>query len=405
MSAVPDPVPAGRDPSPPRARPGGGRLACTLVALATVLPAASAQQFPPTPVRVAPVQLETVQERRTVVGDVRAVHRSAVAAEEPGIVRELAVRVGDRPGEGDVLARLDDSRLQLELSASLAQQAADQAQLEQRRAELEQAARDAQTLRELAGRAAANPKELADAETAEAVARSRLAQAEQALLLTGARLRLLERRLDDLVVRAPYSGLVVQRHADPGEWLAEGAPVVELVSAELEAWIDVPQQVLGQLGGADQPTVRIDATGQELPLVDPRIVPDVDPRGRSFRLVARLPHAAGHVLAPGMSLTATVPTGERRERLTLPVDAILRNEAGTYVYAALGGGPESPPVATPIMVDVAFVSQGRAVLRDARLEPGTLVVVEGNERLSPMAPLQPIEQATPHQGTNGDDLR
>jgi hypothetical protein len=69
----------------------------------------------------------------------------------------------------------------------------------------------------------------------------------------------------------------------------------------------------------------------------------------------------------------------------VPKDAILRGDAGPYVFAVRGG------VAMPVNVRVAFPIGDRVALEaGAALEPGVQVVVEGNERLMPMSPVAPI---------------
>ena len=120
----------------------------------------------------------------------------------------------------------------------------------------------------------------------------------------------------------------------------------------------------------------------------PRIVPLVDPIARTFSAYVRIEDEEGH-LAPGMSVNGWVPTGQRREFLTLPQDALLQNDAGFYVYVArampsLGPGAAA---AAPVMVRFLFQSDERIVVEGRELKDGDLVVVEGNERLFPMMPI------------------
>ena len=380
-------------PIPPSGRPLGRRplaLVLSLLTLALAAPRMPAQGAP-VAVRVAPVKRELVQEMRRVVGDVHAVRTSLVSGQEPGLVLELAVDEGDRVTAGDLLCRLDDRRLRVQQKSLDAQERSDDALLQQRRLEAERAERDAATLRDLSDRNATNPKELADAQSAAAVAAARVLEAEAALLSVQAERELLQTRLDDLLVRAPFAGTVVECHVDLGEWLSAGEAVASLMSAELEVWLDVPQDAFAVLmGGGEGAAIRatLDANGRALTLVDVHVVPSVDPGGRSFSVRGRL-SGDGVGVAPGMSISAEVPTGARGSHLTVPLDALLRNDAGSYVYVAMGGAEGGPALATPMGVDVAFRSEGRAVLRDERLAPGMLVVVEGNERLAPMMPLQP----------------
>ncbi len=88
-----------------------------------------------------------------------------------------------------------------------------------------------------------------------------------------------------------------------------------------------------------------------------------------------------------MSLSAWVPTGGRSDELTLSSDAVLRNDIGAYVYVTCGDK------ATPANVQVRFPVDDRMVVESAALQPGDLIVVEGNERLFPGAPVIPQQRA------------
>ena len=74
------------------------------------------------------------------------------------------------------------------------------------------------------------------------------------------------------------------------------------------------------------------------------------------------------------------------------VDALLRNQAGFYVYVARGtaGGPAH---AAPVPVIVVFETPHGVAVTASGLADGDLVVVEGNERLFPMMPIAPAPAA------------
>ncbi len=375
-------------------------LAAALLAwLAFATP--SHAQFPPSPVRVDAARSETVGEKRLVTGDVRARRTSLVASREAGVLLELPVREGDIVAAGDLLGKLDGTRLELEVSIVAAQADSARALIAERENDVAQTARDLETLRDLASRSAANPKELADAETAAAVAGARRDQAQLDVEILQTRRALLMQRLADTTLRAPFDGLVVRRTAEVGQWVGEGNDIVELVSHDdLEAWLEVPQRYLASTrANANTLHMRLDATGEEFDAPAPRILALVDPLARTFSIIAPIP-AGTDSFAAGMSVTAWVPTGTTTERITVSSDAILRNDVGTFVYVAQPpADDQSPHVAMPMPVTVLFRTENRVVV-DAALAPGTPVVVEGNERLFPMAPIAP-QPATGNESSNG----
>lgn len=386
-------------------RPSLPRVAASLVALAAVAAAAPQGGPPPSPVRVDPARLAEIRDERLVTGEVRAVQRSRVAAQEPGVVLEILVREGARVQKGDPLARLDTERLELALVELDARTAYTRALLDERQADHERTERDLEVLRELEQRNAVNPKELADAGTDVAASKARLEQVRQDLAVHEASRRLLQRRLADMQPRAPFGGTVVSLHTEAGQWLEVGGELLELVSdGQLEAWLDVPQAYFNALRASDDPVaLAVDSSGQRFQAASWRAVPSIDPRGRTFRLIAQLPREGEASLAPGMSLTAEVPTGRLAQHLTVARDGVLRGEIGPYVYVARGGGEGAPATAQSVPIEVLFYTGERVAVRAPRLAEGDLVVVEGNERLYPTAPVQPIDAPAAREAATGTD--
>lgn len=363
----------------------------------TAAPAAG-QGRPPTPVRVETVSLEQVQDRRLVTGEVRAVRRSTVAAVEAGQVVETTGHEGYRFSEGDVIARLDRTRLELDLAVVDAERVAAEAAVAERQESLTQTRRDFETLTDLAGRGAANPKELADSETDWKVAQRRLFLAEKNVEVAASRMALLRRRIEDMEIRAPFDGVVIKLLTEVGQWVATGGGIVELLSTgDLEAWLDVPQNLLPALQKQQEPvSLAIGEGFLEISASACRIIPEVDPQARTFVLVACLPTGDG--IIPGMSVSALVPTGLTAEHLTVPADAVLRNDTGPYLYRVVGGDGEAPAQALFTPVEVLFGAGKRLVVRSAALASGDSVIVEGNERVFPGMPVRPMDSSPPPAG-------
>ena len=75
-------------------------------------------------------------------------------------------------------------------------------------------------------------------------------------------------------------------------------------------------------------------------------------------------------------------------------DAVLRNDAGAFVYINRGGVAQVAPI------ERRFSVGDRVVIRSAAVREGTEVVVVGNERLFPGQPLRVVEEA-PGDVVNG----
>lgn len=357
-------------------------------------------QMPPATVIVAEVESVQAQERRRVIGSLRALSRAEVAARETGAVETVLVEEGQTVSEGEIVARIDPRRIEAEMGQAEARLTAAEAGVIRRKAEAERARSDLQRKKELyeekddSGQplGALSERELLDAQREAAVAEALQRIAEDELAAETSAVELLKVRKTDLEIRAPFAGRVVRREVEPGEWLAAGSPVMTLISAgEIEAWLQVPERyVAGVTEAGTDIRIVTDGGGFEAEAKSVRTIGDIDGRTRLFPVVVTIDDAEG-TLVPGMSVHAELPVGERAERLAVPVDAIVVTRSEAYVYRA-GNLPEDAgenalPPAEKVVVTERFRSNGIAYLESEDLRPGDQVVVEGNERLLPGTPL------------------
>ena len=349
---------------------------------------------PPTPVRVAEATQESLSPRKKVFGELRASKRSVLAAEEGGIVREIVVREGGHAAAGEIVARLDDRRVKLEIAANAAAHEAAEATVVEREAAVGREERQIALLKRAEQSGGTNPREMADAESALSIARAQLAQAKAALSVIEAQGALLAKRLSDLEVRAPYAGAVTKLHADQGAWIADGGPVADFVGTDaFDGWFDVPQELFGAANELvaesekkTQRAVPIDiqsTAGAAVIAVGLRVVPEIDPRSRTFHAVARIMKRE-EPLADGLALVAFVPQGPAQPWTLVPKDALIYQGTSASLYIVKDGA------AVPVQVRVAFPIGDRVALDGAPLPAGAQVVVEGNERLIPMSKVAPV---------------
>lgn len=338
---------------------------------------------PPALVVMDEVRSEVIEQWREVTGQLRPVRRTLLATREEGLVLALEAEPGDLVQKGQIVARLDDTRRRLVVERDEADVRVKSAILSERRANLDILQRDLERVRAAAERSSASQSEFDRARTGEAAGQARLEQAQAELAVAKAALALSRQRLDDLTIRVPFTGWVISKRAEVGQWVNAGGEIIEVVSAsQIEAWIDVPERAIERISGTGvRVRIRVPALGVEIEAPVTRIVPDADALSRLFPVRVRLDNASGR-LRPGMSVVGLIPTGTRARSLTVQKDAILRDDAGEYVYIDAGG------TALPVRVHTLFATGDRVAVRGDRLEPGARVVIEGNERLFPGAVLQ-----------------
>jgi HlyD family secretion protein len=225
-------------------------------------------------------------------------HERALGFEVSGRLAELRVHKGERVQPGQVLAVLDDglerpqrearaadlmtAKAQLALLEAGARSEdlrASEAQVRSAKATESTLADNARRIRELAASGTVPPQQLDEIEGQLARAKADREAAEQRLLslragarrdeLKAARARadsaeaalaLVDTRLGKYVVKAPVAGAILDTHAEPGEVLGAGAPVVTLGETQ-RPYVDlfVPEASVGGIRPGSRASVRIDA--------------------------------------------------------------------------------------------------------------------------------------------------
>jgi len=153
-------------------------------------------------------------------GYVVARRRATVSSKVTGKVLDILIEEGHPVKAGQILAHLDDTQpraalafAEAQLNSSRKSAAEDQARLQQARLTL---GRRQQLLKEgVVGKA-----ELDDAQANVDALEARIAYAQQQVLVAESQVNLQKTNLTDMVVRAPFSGVVISKDAQPGEMIS-----------------------------------------------------------------------------------------------------------------------------------------------------------------------------------------
>lgn len=204
-----------------------------------------------------------------------------VASKIAGRLAELGPREGDQVDAGSVLARLDADELRAQLRAAEAQvlqarRAVDESRagVRKSRAEARLAGKTLQRSEELVGRGFISRNKLDGDQTGMegalagmAQAESRVGEAEAAVAAAEARVASLKVALDDTALKAPISGRVLYRLAEPGEVLASGGKVLTLLDlSDMYMMLYLPTVEAGQVALGSEARIVLDALpGQTIP--------------------------------------------------------------------------------------------------------------------------------------------
>lgn len=314
-----------------------------------------------------------------ISGALKAVNSAIVKARVPGELQGLTVREGDRVEAGQVIARVESTEY-----ADRVRQAQEQADAAKAQVEIAQRQVDnnAALVRQGFISKTAADNSLASLNTAQA--NHRAAQAG---------IDVLRKSLADTVLRAPISGQVSQRLAQPGERVAPEARIVEIVDLsrlELEASISPADSVAVRVG--QQALLRIEGAAQPVPATVARINPSAQAGSRSvliYLTVAAQPGLRQGLFAQGQLATET------QRALAVPLNAVRTDKPLPYVQVVEGDRIAHRTVQTGVRgeVDGELWVAVQGVADGARLLRGAAGVVREGTQVKLAAPVAPASAA------------
>ncbi|MEZ5797187.1 MAG: efflux RND transporter periplasmic adaptor subunit [Paracoccaceae bacterium] len=311
-------------------------------------------------------------------------------------IESLLADVGDRVQEGQVLATLSKTTLELQraqATASLASSRATIAQAEAQLVEAESSAAEAGRVAERTaklreqGSASQAAADTANANAVSAtarvtVARQTLEAARAQLALSEAQLANVELQLTRTEVKAPVSGVITARNAALGAiaTAATAAMFVMEKDGALELRADIAESDLLRLGAGQ--TARLTAVGLSetisgtIRLIEPAI--DVVTRlGR-----ARIEVADPAGLRAGMFVEAEILVAER-ETLAVPVTAVGSDNGDTTVMRVRDGVVERVVVTTGIR-DAGYIEVLSGLARGDQIVAKAASFVRDGDRINPV---------------------
>ena len=310
-----------------------------------------------------------------VSGGLRAVQTAWVKAKVAAELQSLSVREGDRVNAGQLIGQLDVTEFRWRL-----RQAEDQVQAAQ--AQLDMAQRTLDNNKALVNQGFISRNALDTSVSSTAAAQAQLQAARAAAELT-------RKAVQDSEIRAPISGLVSQRLAQPGERVGVDGRIVEIVDLgriELEATLAPEDGVLLRVG--QQARITVDGLDQPLSARVVRINPSAQSSTRS--VLAYLELASGAASAgvrQGLFARGQIEI-QRRQALVVPASALRFDQARPYLLTVQDGKamprPVTPGARGEVLVDgqmesaveiVDGVEAGTPVLRASvgALREGTLI--------------------------------
>ena len=155
-----------------------------------------------------------------------------------------------------------------------------------------------------------------------AVAQLDLARAQNAQ--SKARLDELQITLSNTVITSPVNGFVAKRSVDPGAFVSQNAPVVDVVDiTRVRLIANVVEKDLKQLDTGNPTVVQVDAyPGETFKGRIARVSPVLEPTTRTAPIEIEIANT-DYRLKPGMYARVGITTGTKKDALVVPINAVV----------------------------------------------------------------------------------
>lgn len=307
----------------------------------------------PASVEVAAVETMKLVDDTQAVGNLRSRQGVMLRPEVSGRVSQIMFRDGDRVRKGQLLVQLDD---QLPL-----------AQVKQSQAELSIATANHKRNQDLVAQNFISQRSVDESAANLEVAQARLALAQA----TAARLRIV----------APFDGMTGIRLINPGDYLKDGADIVNIEDIEA-MYVDfrLPERFQSKVKRGQRASVDLDSLpGRKFVAVVTAIDPLIDANGRSVGVRACIDNRQLQ-LRPGMFARVNAVFGERADAKVVPEEAIVPLGGRQYVIRVVDGPGKDSKVSQRVEVKLGIRRPGRVEILEG-LNEGDTVVVAGQQRL------------------------
>ena len=284
-------------------------------------------QFVTEPVRRGTLAVDVVAD-----GTLQPTRSVNIGSELSGTVSEVLVDVNDRVGTGQVLVRLDTSKLSAQVTRSRAALASAQARQAQAQATLTEARAVLERYAEVARLSGGKVPAKTEVDTATATrdrAEADLAAAAAAVVDARAALSSDETNLAKASIRSPIDGVVLSRSVEPGNAVAASLQAVTLLTialdlAQMQLQVNVDEADVGKVEVGQQARFTVAAyPGRQFPARVTRVAFGSTTTDNVVTYRTDLDVANPDLsLRPGMTATATIAVLRREDALLVPNTAL-----------------------------------------------------------------------------------
>lgn len=317
-------------------------------------------------VEVETLKKQEINDLQEFVGTVNFDKKSKIASESSGLIEKINFEVGQKVKKDEVLVNIDSDILDAQIKAL-------QAEVNMYEVQLKNAKKNYERYMALVEKKSIAQKVFDDSKTDFDVANQNFISAK-------AKLNELNIQKSKKTIKAPFSGVIVEKNINLNEWLNQGTQVATIVNTqELEIVFNLPISFINGLKSGD--VYDVEVANKTLKATLFAAIPSGDKLTRTFPVRFKAESFDGFVF-DGASAKIKFAKDSKSEALVINRDAVIKRFDMDVIFAVV----ENKAVMIPVKI---ITYSGTNVAIEANgLVDGMQLVTKGNERIFPDMPVQ-----------------
>lgn len=317
-------------------------------------------------VEIQPLKKQEVNDLQEFVGTVNFDKKSKIASQSSGVAKKINFEVGQKVKKDEILVQIDSDILEAQIKASMAE-------VNMYEVQLKNTKKNYDRYSALVEKNSISQKLFDDAKLEYDVANENLTSSK-------AKLNELNIQKSKKVIKAPYSGVIVEKNVNLDEWLNQGSQIATIVNTQdLEIVFNLPITFIGGLKDGDVYDINISDEIVKAKLY--AAIPSGDKLTRTFPVRFKA-DATDKFIFDGASAKINFAKESKSMALVINRDAVIKRFNMDVVFTVV----DEKAVMIPVKV-ITYFGLNAAIVGEGLAENMPLVT-KGNERVFPGMPVQ-----------------
>lgn len=325
----------------------------------------------PSLVEVTKLQKGEVNPLQEFIGTLQFDRSSVLAAQNSGLIKSISFELGDKVKKGQKLVQIDTDLLNAQIRAA-------KANLKSAKDTLQNSSKDYERYKKLLQSNTITQKEYDDALLSKNSSSSSVKALE-------ANLKELQIQAFKKSIKAPYSGTIVEKNVNLGEWVNAGSPIAKIVdTSKIELTFNIPLNVFNGLRKGGEYEILIGENIVKAKLT--AAIPSGDKLTRTFPVKFKADIKDLFVF-DGQEAKVSLSKNAKTEGLLVPRDSVIKRFGQNVVFFI-----DKKMTAQMIPVQVVGYVDSKVAIAGKGLNAGMDIVYKGNERVFPNSPVKVINK-------------